>query len=200
MGEIHSPIPAKLFIGMLSNDLALFDECTTLFRAEYGAVDLESPLWPWDHTDYYAGEMGAGLFRKFIFFEKLIDPAMLSRIKNRTNGIEALKAVKTEQRLRRRINLDPGYITEAKVVLASTKDFAHRMYIGENIYAEVTLQYRVRERTFISVEHTYPDFRTRESIELFLKARKSLRSALRKKSISEELRPGPARTLNGSSG
>ncbi|HWR73878.1 MAG TPA: DUF4416 family protein [Nitrospirota bacterium] len=181
MAKVHPPIPVKLFVGMLSADPALFDECRVLLGEEYGATDLESPALPWDHTDYYEEEMGSGLLRKFIFFEKLIDPALLASVKKRTIGIEALKAVAPGHRVTRRINLDPGYVTEAKVVLASAKDFAHRIYIGEHLYAEVTLQYRVRDRTFLSLEHTYPDFRTKETIELFLKAREMLRKGLRLK-------------------
>ncbi len=194
MAEVHPPIPVKLFVGMLSADPDLFDECRALLCEEYGAMDLESPALPWSHTEYYQEEMGPGLVRKFIFFEKLFDPALLASIKKRTIGIEALKAVTSERRVRRRINLDPGYVTEAKVVLASAKDFAHRIYIGERVYAEVTLQYRRRDRTFLSLEHTYPDFRTKETIELFLKAREMLRKNLRLKPTAEKVGQGPVRT------
>jgi Domain of unknown function (DUF4416) len=194
MAEVRPPIPVKLFAGMLSADPALFDECRALLCEEYGAIDLESPALPWNHTDYYQEEMGPGLTRKFIFFERLIDPALLASVKKRTIGIEALKAVTSERRVRRRINLDPGYVTEAKVVLASAKDFSHRIYIGERLYAEVTLQYRGRDRTFLPLEHTYPDFRTKEAIELFLKAREMLRKGLRLKPIAEKVGQGPVRT------
>jgi Domain of unknown function (DUF4416) len=194
MAEVRPPIPVKLFAGMLSADPALFDECRALLCEEYGAIDLESPALPWNHTDYYQEEMGPGLTRKFIFFERLIDPALLASVKKRTIGIEALKAVTSERRVRRRINLDPGYVTEAKVVLASAKDFSHRIYIGEHLYAEVTLQYRGRDRTFLPLEHTYPDFRTKEAIELFLKAREMLRKGLRLKPIAEKVGQGPVRT------
>ncbi len=81
--------------------------------------------------------------------------------------------------IRRRINLDPGYITEAKVVLASTKDFSHRVYIGENIYAEVTLRYSSKERSFTSCDHTFFDFRTEAYRLLFNTARYLLRERLK---------------------
>lgn len=121
--------------------------------------------------------MGTGLLRTFVFFERLLDPEKLASVKNMTNLIEKRLSHATSGN--RRINIDPGYITEAKVVLASTKDFSHRVYIGRNIYAEVTLQFREQGRTFVALEHTYPDFRRKDMIELFNRARGLLRTALK---------------------
>jgi hypothetical protein len=79
---------------------------------------------------------------------------------------------------RRAVNLDPGYLTEAKVVLATTKDFPHRIYIGERIYAESTLHYSKNSGTYVAVDHTYPDFRSQYCRDLFNKAREKLRTKL----------------------
>jgi hypothetical protein len=127
--------------------------------------------------------MGVGIHRKFIFFERLVDPAILPSAKLLANRIEARFSVASGTAVRRRINLDPGYVTEAKVVLASTKDFSHRVYLGQGIYAEVTLHYANRGKTFLALEHTYPDFRTKESLDLFNKAREMLRTMLHRKSL-----------------
>lgn len=178
MGNIRPPKPAKLFIGMLSPDPALFDACADLLRAEYGPIDHRSGAQPWEYTDYYRQEMGARLLRRFLFFERLIDPALLPAIKRFTNRLEERFAVGTEGSVRRRINLDPGYLTEAKVVLATTKDYAHRIFIGEGIYAEVTLRYEGDR--FTALETTYPDYRAEESLEMFKKARDLLRASLKK--------------------
>lgn len=176
MGRLQTPRPVKLFIAMLSSDPSMFDLCKEELSRQYGPIDMETAPALWEFTDYYANEMGRGLLRKFIFFENPIDPSGLSSIKNLTNQIESATAVESAGKIRRRINLDPGYVTEAKVVLASTKDYSHRIYIGGNIYAEVTLRYR--GRSFEPLEHTYPDYRTREYIDMFNKARGMLRSAL----------------------
>jgi hypothetical protein len=178
MGVIRNPIPAKLFTGMLSPDPALFDECAGLLHAAYGPLDYESDVMPWDTTDYYRDEMGARIFRKFIFFKDLIDPGSLAAVKSFSNALEDRLAVKTPNGSRRRINLDPGYVTEAKVVLATTKDFSHRVYIGGNIYAEVTLRYSNKERSFTACDHTYFDFRTDTYKLLFNTARNMLREGL----------------------
>ena len=181
MAKIRIPEQAKLFVGMLSSESELFEECVALFENEFGPVDQESAAVPWTNTSYYEPEMGNGLLRKFVFFEQLIDPGMLAGIKLLTNGIEEHKARKTSGGLNRRINLDPGYITEAKVVLASAKDFAHRVYIGGNIYAEVTLRYDNARRSFLPLEYTFPEYRSDGLRSLFTTARDSLRKVLGKK-------------------
>ncbi len=181
MGEIRPPKPVKLFVGMLSSEPALFKACTDLLCSEYGPLDHQSELLPWNFTDYYAAEMGPGLLRKFIFFERLMDPGELAGIKMLTNRIEEQMSVKADTGVGRRINLDPGYITEAKVVLATTKDYSHRIYIGKNIYAEVTLQHSGGR--FTPLEHTYPDYRMDEYLQLFSKARGMLREVLREKGL-----------------
>ncbi len=178
MANIRQPIPVKLFVGMISRERPLFDECAELLCTEFGPLDMRAPIVAWDQTEYYQQEMGTGLLRTFIFFELLLDPEQLALVKNMTNLIE--KRLSHAVSGNRRINIDPGYVTEAKVVLASTKDFSHRVYIGRHIYAEVTLQYREQGRTFVALEHTYPDFRRKDMVELFNEARGLLRAALKK--------------------
>jgi hypothetical protein len=181
MGVIRSPIPAKLFAGMLSPEPALFDECSVILCSEFGPIDYESDATLWDTSDYYSDEMGPHLYRKFIFFKELIDPGKLAAVKIFTNSIEQQYLLRGSAGLRRRINIDPGYVTEAKVVLATTKDFSHRIYIGENIYAEVTLRYDSKERSFAACGHTYFDFRTESYRILFNTARDMLHEELKRK-------------------
>jgi hypothetical protein len=78
------------------------------------------------------------------------------------------------------VNIDPGYVTESKVVLATTKDFSHRIYIGNRMYAEVTLRYRKDIRAFVALEHTYPDFRSAETQAWFARVREHLRASFRR--------------------
>jgi len=180
MGEIRPPLPAKFFIGMLSPELSLFDACAEVLRGEYGSVDIESAVFPWDGTDYYRDEMGGAIYRKFLFLQRLLDPAALPSVKKFTNTLEDTFSLPSEGPAKRRINLDPGYVTEAKVVLATTKDFSHRLYIGCGIYAEVTLRYSAKDRQFMPHELTYPDFRREDYRTLFRQARENLRAGLGK--------------------
>ena len=178
MREIRSPIPVKLFIGMLSPKPELFDICADIVCKEYGPIDYQSGIVPWTNSDFYQEEMGSGILRKFIFFEQLIDPGDLPAIKISTTRIEKNLAIQTVNNARRRINLDPGYVTEAKVVLATTKDYTHRLYIGEGIYAEVTLRYVNKIRSFAPFDYTYLDYCSETYKTMFNKARDVLRTAL----------------------
>ena len=163
---------------MIASDPELFSTCGRIICAECGPIDLMSAVLPWEITDYYRDEMGNDLFRKFFFLKDLIDPGVLSSVKLMTNRIEERFSRSTSSGTARQINIDPGYVTEAKVVLASTKDFSHRVYIGQGVYAEVTLRYSSSARTFTVLEHTYFDFRTDAYRDLFTEARDILRKQL----------------------
>jgi hypothetical protein len=189
MGNVRKPLPVKLFFGMLTPEPELFDRITKMLRAEYGPLDYVSDAWPWDKTAYYRTEMGTGILRKFVFCERLVDPGILPAVKLFTNGLEKDFSALGEGTHNRRINIDPGYVTEAKVVLATTKDFSHRVYIGSGIYAEVTLRYNVRQRCFVTLEYTYPDYRSEDYLALFKKTREILRIALRGEAAGEAERP-----------
>jgi hypothetical protein len=164
--ERRGPLPAKLFIGMLSGDTSLLYGMKAELEAIFGPCDMESPVWQWEHTDYYKREMGGGLKRYFVFFSGLINRGDIVRIKLRTMELERDHL---NDRGGRRINLDPGYLDTARVVLVSTKDYSHRIYLGDGIYGEVTLIYS--KGAFRPLPYTYPDFRTEEYRELFRQAR-----------------------------
>ena len=110
--------------------------------------------------------MGSVLKRKFIFFENLINPASISKIKLKTIELES-EFLNDDGG--RRINLDPGYLDAAKLVLVSTKDFSHRMYLDKGIYGEVTLIYS--GKSYQILPYTFPDYRTEEYFDIFKKAR-----------------------------
>ncbi len=167
---------------MLSTEPSLFDACSEALQQAWGSIERESAVFPWRNTDYYRNELGSEILRKFLFFSSIADPAVLPLLKRLTNSLEKEHAVYRAGLMRRCINLDPGYVTEAKVVLATTKDFSHRVYIGEGIYAEATLRYDAKKRSFLPHEVTYPDFRTEPYLMLFNEARERLRFALKARS------------------
>jgi len=168
MGNVKpSSAPVKLFVGMLSRDEFLFNELKGKLKDEFGPLDMESPVWKWEHTNYYRKEMGTGLKRQFFFFQRLINPETISGIKLKTIEIEK-QYINND--LSRKVNLDPGYLDSAKVVLVSTKDFSHRICLGKGIYGEVTLFYS--KNNYQILPYTYPEFRTTEYFDIFKKARK----------------------------
>jgi hypothetical protein len=159
--------PVKIIVGMFTNRLELFQEALRALQKRFGPADYESPLLPFDKTDYYESEFGKNLKRKFYSFKRLIEAEDLAKIKIFTNSLEKKFSNKRGNRL---INLDPGYLAPAKLVLATTKDYQHRIYYGKGIYGEVTLRYK--KESFIPWEWTYPDYRTKEYIEIFNHIRK----------------------------
>lgn len=152
MGLPHAPAPAKLVIPMLGTAKARLDEAEAALEAAFGEIDLRSQDTPFIHTRYYEREMGPGLLRRIVSFATLIDPGELASIKRTTNDIETALASEG----RRCVNLDPGYLTAAKLVLATTKNNAHRIYLGQGIYAEVTLAYHAGG--YRPWPWTYPDY------------------------------------------
>ncbi len=156
MGKALPHLPVKLIVGMIAREKEDFQLAQVRLSQHFGPVDFESQILPFDFTAYYTAEMGPNLKRKFISFLELIDPANLAEVKLFTNALEA----ELSEEGTRRINLDPGYISTGKLVLATTKDRQHRIYLGQGIYAEVTLRWK--RRGFEAWEWTYPDYRTSE--------------------------------------
>ena len=180
MGEIKGHPPVKLIMGMISADAGLFPPVEALLFQRFGPADFWSEVMPFDYTDYYIREMGADLLRKFIAFEKLIQPEEMAEIKYFTNDLE--KEFLYPDTDRRRVNLDPGYISAAKLVLASTKDHIHRLYLRDGIYAETTL--RMEKGTFRAWQWTYPDYRSEKYINIFNEIRRIYMDQLRSGGIS----------------
>ena len=164
MGQIKKPKPAKLIVGFIFRDELTLCKAERLLERKFGKIDFESQVLAFGHTDYYEAEFGKDLLRKFISFKKLAPPQNLSKIKIATNLIERKLSSGT-----RRINIDPGYLDMAKLVLATTKDYKHRIYIGRGIYAEVTLRYE--NKAFKPWEWSYPDYKSDEYIAIFNRIR-----------------------------
>ncbi|MBT4482710.1 MAG: DUF4416 family protein, partial [Candidatus Latescibacteria bacterium] len=136
---------------------------------EYGPIEIQSPVFDFDMTDYYTAEMGRALKKKFYCFQRPVEPDTLSDIKLFANGTELTLPPGDMEKPSRTVNIDPGYVTLAKLVLASTKDYSHRIYIGKGVFAEVTL--RFIKGTFSTLETTFPDYKTPLAIEFFNSAR-----------------------------
>jgi hypothetical protein len=128
---------------------------------QWGPISSRTDPFPFDHTTYYQAEMGVHLSKLFCAFSRLIDPQQLVEFKLATNRIEEETAVEG----RRRINLDPGYLEAAKLVLATTKNFSHRIYLGQGIYGDVQLFWR--DGRFQGNPWTYADYLESESLRFF---------------------------------
>jgi hypothetical protein len=132
----------------------------------FGAVDLVSPWMTFDFTDYYTKEMGQPLYRRILAFTDMIEQDDLPGIKMITNGLEA----QWSKDGLRGVNIDPGYLVASRFVLASGKDFSHRIYIGQGIYADLTLIFTKEQ--FKPLPWTYPDYQSDPVQQFLLKVRK----------------------------
>jgi hypothetical protein len=147
--------------------------------AEFGRTDFVSDIWPFDKTDYYKDQTGENILRQFASIEKLIDPGKLAKIKHRANRLEQKLAGQLALDLYRPVNLDPGIIEPSKLVLATTKNYSHRIYIGKKMYAEVTLTFD--KGHWQPLPYTYPDYRQQCYFDFFDKVRTRLLEQLKSK-------------------
>ena len=176
MGSIRAFNPVKLFVGVLVANEDLVSDVESQLSSSYGPLDYQSPVLPFTFTDYYRKETGDRILRVFFSFERLIDGDQLPEIKRETNAMEERFAV-TGATVKRPVNLDPGYLEHSKVVLASTKNFYHRMYLGRGIFGEVTMHFRDGAYEFFP--WTYPDYKSPEYQAFFLELRNIYRKQLR---------------------
>ena len=176
MGAITKPQPVKAVIGVLTTEPRLLPTVYAELTQRLGPIDFTSELMPFTSTTYYETEMGPDIQRQFISFERLIDAGTLAEMKLFTNSVEQTFAIRKPDGTARRVNLDAGYLCLAKLVLASTKDHAHRIYLCDGIYAEITL--RFYRKTFQPWEWSYPDYRLPTYIAIFNQIREIYRNQL----------------------
>jgi len=158
--------PAKLVVGCIMNDKGLIEKVFSLLEEAFGSVDMISRWLDFAYTDYYYKEMGAPLFRKVFVFKNLIAQDDLALIKMKTNEIEN----EFERAGKRMVNLDPGYLVSSRFILATGKEYSHRIYIGHKIYADLTLMYSKKEG-FKTLDWTYPDYASKEMLSFLSKVR-----------------------------
>ncbi len=132
-------------------------------------IDNQSEVIRFDFSDYYNEEMGKNIFRYWISFSPIIEAHQLYRIKILSNEIE--KKYFCDENSNRKVNIDPGYVEGSKLVLFSTKNYSHRIYLDEGIFAEVTLIYKNKQ--FQILDWTYPDYKIPQALNFFSEVRKS---------------------------
>jgi hypothetical protein len=172
MAEIKDTQRVLPVIGLISAptlDTDIFAE----LQSNLGQIVLKSKSIPFCHTTYYDQEMGDGLIRQWCAFGKLVLPDSLVEFKHMTNALE--KRYLNRQG-GRKVNIDPGMVSLGNLVLASTKNYSHRVYLGRGIYAEVTLIFK--QKRFMPLDWTYPDYREETALEFFAAAREILREKL----------------------
>ncbi len=168
MSRPTEPPPAKLIMGLLYREPDVQQRVLDILNERYGPVDVLTEPIPFSYTTYYDREMGAGLLRQIASFEDLVEMGTLPDIKLATNQIEDELAVGGK----RTVNLDPGILTEERLVLASGKNFTHRVYLRDGIYADLTLIYQ--KGAFQPFPWTYADYREPLLLHVFKALKRKL--------------------------
>jgi hypothetical protein len=171
MGEAHVPNPVMLVTAAFSRYPEALDWAQQHLEEAFGPVELTSATLEFDQTRYYEPDMGPGLKKRFFAFGGLVAPDSLPKIKRRTNDLESELARSGAYPVPRPLNLDPGLLSLGKFQLATTKDQSHRIYLGEGIYAEVTLRYQAG--CFEPWPWTYADYR-QPAVLVFLQEARDL--------------------------
>jgi hypothetical protein len=146
----------------------------------WGTLEPEDAAVAFEAEDYYSEAMGEGLQKVMVAATAVRDPAELADWKLATNALEAECAASGRWPEGRPLNLDPGYISQSKLVLATVKDRDHRLYLRDGIFAEVTLR-RLRSG-WVDNPWTYRDYRGSQ-VKAFAEA---CRSRLRAHLIAED--------------
>lgn len=165
MAEPQSVLPAKLIIGIMHADEHTLALTIYALVQQFGPIEINGPTISFGFTTYYEEEMGVNLKKIYLAFVKKINPESLSSIKQFTNQLEQKYAPAGK----RKINVDPGYVTEHHVVLASTKPSPYRVYLSHGIYGQIVLIYT--KQGWKNVEKTFEDYKQKEVQEFLNSAR-----------------------------
>lgn len=176
MGTASPPAEVTFFFGVLYHPEVPLDSVLGRLDERFGTRQFEYGPVPFSWSDYYTKEMGGSLEKYYYSYQTGIDRATLPDIKRYTNSLESSFS---DPDGKRRVNIDPGYVARDKVVLATTKDFYHRLYLADGIFGEVTLHYRRGKFRYFS--WTYPDFRDPEVMRFLERIRAPLVKAIRDK-------------------
>ena len=155
------PQPAKLLASFIYRDEERFADARGLFAERIGEVERVSARLPFDFTDYYAREMGAPLVRRFVVAAGLVARDALAAVKESAERIETELSVGG----RRTVNVDPGLLTEENFILATGKNYSHRVYLRDGVFADLTLVYEKGE--YRALPWTYPDYAS-DAVRAFL--------------------------------
>jgi len=171
----HAPLPAKFLCSVLSAELdTLFPELLAVLEQQFGPVEIAYPAMPFSHTQYYDKELGTPLVRRVLAFATLVPQEILRPAKQATNALE-LRLTRPDGR--RRVNLDPGLLTMERLVLATGKNFTHRIYLGDGIFGDLTLVFQAG--SWQTLPWTFPDYASPALLQLLTDIRRRYRRDLR---------------------
>ncbi len=166
-------LPVKYFIGALFSSEELLEKAFSEVESKFSSIDLKSNNYLFDVTDYYDKEMGIPIYRKIFSVTELLSPAFLPDAKLLSNEIEDILCINGK----RKVNLDIGYIDFNKVVLASAKYCANKIYMGKGIYADPAIHYS--KGKFKPYPWAFMDFKDSRYYDFIFQIRMKYKSQLK---------------------
>lgn len=168
MSRPKEPLPAKLIVGLLFRDFDLQVRAISALCDRFGPLDFITQAALFTYTTYYDQEMGPGIYRQVLSFLQLVSPGTLPDIKAFTNELET----RFSKEGRRQVNIDPGILSEERIILATGKNFTHRIYLRNGVYADLTLIFQ--KGAYRGLPWTYPDYMEPTLLHYFAVLRQKL--------------------------
>lgn len=186
MGFVKHHPPCLQIIAAFSKYDSALDWLWERVAGQLSPIAMISPAFPFTESHYYRSTMGDQLKKQFAILSNWYDPAELSTHKLMSHVWESELVKNISFDVERPLNIDPGYMSMTKLVLASTKNREHRVYLRDGVYAEVTLAFR--DQQWRSLPWTYPDYQRDDFRVFFHEGRKhlakSVASTLRNREVS----------------
>ncbi len=164
--DLRIPPKALLVAGIIFSPKVSLEAISSRLEMVFGDIILQAGPVPFTWTDYYEKEMGPGLKRCFMAFDSLVAQDALTHAKLKAMDLEE----KWTEQGARKVNIDPGILTAERLVLATTKNFTHRIYLGKGIFGDLTLVYQ--RGSFSFLDWTYPDYKSEIALSFLSQARK----------------------------
>ena len=172
MAEIKLPEPVRFLTGILASDEDALQVARKLIGRVWGSPDTDAGIVQFDYSQYYRKEAGERILRSFLAFPYRFAREELVQRKLEANRMEQELAGMLHNGFSRPVNIDPGYLAPEKLVLASCKNFAHRIYLGDGVFAEVTLLYKAGK--FVPLDWTFPDYASGDYYPFLYEVRQKL--------------------------
>ncbi|MFW6325332.1 MAG: DUF4416 family protein [Desulfovermiculus sp.] len=183
MSRPHVPPPAQLVISVLSSKMIrVWPDLERELHARWGALDYVSDPFPFTQTSYYDQELGTPIMRRIVAFQALVSQDQLPHIKLWTNALEDKWRDATG---RRGVNLDPGLLSLERFILGTGKNFTHRIYLGQGIFADLTLIFQ--KGGWQPLPWTFPDYAGKHIQALLTRIRTRYKKKLNQEPGGKEL-------------
>jgi len=170
MARRQTPPPGRLVVSIIYSSIDALADALKLLERQFGRVQYETIETTYSATTY-AEEMGDSLQRRFFSFEKPVERDRLPQIKTACQKIEKQFGDHVDDFTFRTVNLDPGILTPDNLVMASTREYNHRIYLSDGVFADLVLVFA--KGRFVRMPWTISDFYHGEAIEFFLRVRAS---------------------------